>query len=87
MNSKTNKSNKISNGEKYVKCPICKEKINYLLGYAEAKYVVSFNEKIDDLEWVEASDSLDAHTFECPKCGNELFDDEEEAFEFLKNGK
>lgn len=71
----------------YRKCPICGKKINYLLGYSDAKYYVEFNSKNNDLTWTEASDSLEATAFECPECGNELFNYESTALDFLKSGK
>lgn len=87
MDRKTNRSKENSGNAKYRKCPICGNKINYLLGHSEAKYFVEFDSKSNDLKWEEASDSQEERVFECPSCGNELFDDEESALEFLKNGK
>lgn len=87
MDRKTNRSKENSSSVKYRKCPMCGNKINYLVGHSEAIYFVEFDSKSNDLRRQEASDSQEERAFECPSCGNELFDDEESVLEFLKNGK
>jgi uncharacterized protein YbaR (Trm112 family) len=80
-----------------VKCPKCKKEIDYL-NYVESgemvwKFrVLKLKNKID-VNWEQDEfypDDSSSMYFECPKCGETLFYDIEEAKKFLmgdKNGK
>ena len=69
-----------------MKCPKCKEKIKYLEGYAEQRWIVELDKR-GELKYKEIGEIDTPDTFECPICNEEIFDNEEEAVKFLKGGK
>ena len=66
------------------KCPCCKEEINELLAYSEV--VNTFKLDGDGEPDVYGNEDIEGYTsFECPKCCERIFDNEEnEAISFLK---
>jgi predicted RNA-binding Zn-ribbon protein involved in translation (DUF1610 family) len=64
------------------KCPRCGKEIDHLLVHSRAimEYDYSIKQGFKYLDTLEE----DFESFYCPKCNEELFDNEDEAFEFLK---
>lgn len=65
-------------------CPKCKQEINWLKAYSETKYTLAENEQ-GVLEYKRMYDVDYFISFECPECDEELFIQQGEAEEFLKD--
>jgi len=63
-------------------CPNCGKKINRLIYWENAANVAKFDGK-DYYDW----DTVEVYEcgYECPECGTQLFDNEEDAERFLKD--
>jgi predicted RNA-binding Zn-ribbon protein involved in translation (DUF1610 family) len=69
------------------KCPKCGEEIDRLY-YKVVDYGVVWVKENGELDWeltseIYGDEQKSAYDFECPKCHSIIFDDEDEAVEFL----
>ena len=68
------------------KCPKCGAEIDHLINWSEAeqKFILRLTEKgTPNYEYVDTVPK-DRNEYECPKCHEVLFTDEEEAIKFLR---
>ena len=69
-----------------MKCPKCNEEINTLINTesGEMEYSLSIDCQ-GDIEWSQINFyGVDSNEFVCPKCGQMLFANQEDAIAFLK---
>lgn len=73
-----------------MQCPKCEEEITYLDysetydGYNYGRATLSRRGNLDYDERSSDSSNREIVEYECPRCHNELFTDDEDAIEFLK---
>lgn len=65
-----------------MKCPKCKTNIDYLHQYIETRF--NFELDAEGNPFTLQAQPTEAEDYECPECHEALFDNQEDAIEFLK---